>query len=1063
MKLMRTLELLESRQLLTVVTTLGPSMEQFLRPGPISHLQDGDTAYFVLLNGERQLETWQSDGTPEGTQIVGGSNFVSSGLGNSLIRTSAEVAEFLNDETRDVQQDELIPFRDGFAFVDLNTSRIWTSDDTVEGTRPVSEPLQDDDVRFTQFERYDFEAIDEALYVTESGNTELRKWSGGPDGTGVTTTVHDFTDGVRFTDVEVRQLANKVWVRVMGDSDSQLWTLDPETDEPALIRDWTDRSISWNDVAETNDGSIVFTAGAERGESYGSVPTYEFLHREVWISDGTTEGTEVLITQDEGMIVETLAIESDLYYIALAADGNYDLMRLADGDAAPEKLHEFTRLVRQFDTSLASVGSSVYFVDGSDVAGEASSLFRYDNADENASVELMRTFANGIAWSFQESPSGLMFMADDGGGDGIWITNGTAEGTQLLQHRSIVRQGATIRELTPTDDHLLLTTIEIPSSLDNFISQMIWSRDSSGSFELIAEMGVRLNLDSGTGTAEDPFSDNWVTDGTRAGTQFQSYGDPLPDEQVFGPSPIDTGKTATIGDTTFTVEQTEAHGTELFVTTNGESRLLDILPGERSSAPEGLTAIDGVLYFSAHDRTSKFDVGVEVLVEHNRELWRSDGTEEGTFKVIDLNPRVETAFVSSNSSPRDFRPVERGFIFTASPTGSSSRAWYGSDGTEEGTIRLELLDQSVGVESLGDESTALFVGPQGVVATDGSVEGTNLVAALPVTGDVRQVVLLANKSGLLHSATRHTDGVTIWTTNGTAGGTQELATIPSASSVGPLSASGSLADSDSRVFFVTNSLDGTDPSTQTLWVVDEGVVRSIATHESIFRSNFGTDFVEQHRQLYRVVESGEGYVPNESDLIFQARSIGELERRIWVYDGQSSPYEIEPIADLPHEGFFHAGNVYFSVEDEEIGSELWVTDGTQNGTFVYDISPGELSSGPRRWVLWKGDIYFTASMPVGPTASSGHQLWQVGEPELDADLNNDDVVDFSDFLTLSVNYGKENVKPEDGDTNADGVVDFADFLELSTTFGDRNPVVAQSVEPVQRNFENVEAIFAAFA
>ena len=62
-----------------------------------------------------------------------------------------------------------------------------------------------------------------------------------------------------------------------------------------------------------------------------------------------------------------------------------------------------------------------------------------------------------------------------------------------------------------------------------------------------------------------------------------------------------------------------------------------------------------------------------------------------------------------------------------------------------------------------------------------------------------------------------------------------------------------------------------------------------------------------------------------------------------------------------------------------------------------------------------------------------------------------------------MNYGKENVKPEDGDTNADGVVDFADFLELSTTFGDRNPVVAQSVEPVQRNFENVEAIFAAFA
>ena len=46
--------------------------------------------------------------------------------------------------------------------------------------------------------------------------------------------------------------------------------------------------------------------------------------------------------------------------------------------------------------------------------------------------------------------------------------------------------------------------------------------------------------------------------------------------------------------------------------------LKDIVPGPTGSKPGEITRVGDLLYFGAHDGTS------------GRELWRSDGTEEGT-------------------------------------------------------------------------------------------------------------------------------------------------------------------------------------------------------------------------------------------------------------------------------------------------------------------------------------------------------------------------------------------------------------------------------------------------
>ena len=55
--------------------------------------------------------------------------------------------------------------------------------------------------------------------------------------------------------------------------------------------------------------------------------------------------------------------------------------------------------------------------------------------------------------------------------------------------------------------------------------------------------------------------------------------------------------------------------------------------------------------------------------------------------------------------------------------------------------------------------------------------------------------------------------------------------------------------------------------------------------------------------------------------------------------------------------------------------------------------------------------------------------------DLAGDFDDNDRVDFVDFLILSANFGNENVAREQGDADGNGKVDFADFLLLSANFG----------------------------
>ena len=75
--------------------------------------------------------------------------------------------------------------------------------------------------------------------------------------------------------------------------------------------------------------------------------------------------------------------------------------------------------------------------------------------------------------------------------------------------------------------------------------------------------------------------------------------------------------------------------------------LLDIKTGSEGSSLRNLTNVNGVLFFSADD-------GV-----HGAELWKSDGTPEGTVLVKDINPG------SNGSSPDALANVNGTLYFKA--------------------------------------------------------------------------------------------------------------------------------------------------------------------------------------------------------------------------------------------------------------------------------------------------------------------------------------------------------------------------------------------------------------
>lgn len=173
--------------------------------------------------------------------------------------------------------------------------------------------------------------------------------------------------------------------------------------------------------------------------------------------------------------------------------------------------------------------------------------------------------------------------------------------------------------------------------------------------------------------------------------------------------------------------------------------------------------MNGLLYFVGTDQP------------YNDELWVTDGTQQGTHKVIDLNP-------NDGAQIGDLRVVGNKLMFLAnqtctrlSPTGD----WdlFVSDGTAAGTVKTGDLDLQVNT-LLSEQSAGvtngklIFCSNTDVLVSDGTPAGTKSLAALNIisyTGANGYCEMNGNVFFIVNSD--------IWKSDGTAAGTKVVKSL----------------------------------------------------------------------------------------------------------------------------------------------------------------------------------------------------------------------------------------------------------------------------------------------
>jgi uncharacterized protein (TIGR03118 family) len=287
----------------------------------------------------------------------------------------------------------------------------------------------------------------------------------------------------------------------------------------------------------------------------------------------------------------------------------------------------------------------------------------------------------------------------------------------------------------------------------------------------------------------------WVTDGTSAGTHLVTDLYPGTTTVYVNGDPGSRYRRVTLVNSSFPSSLTNIngtlyftandgiHGTELWKsdgTANGTQLVADIVPGPNGSFPTGLTAGNGEIIFA---------VGSAV--------WKSDGTAAGTRMI----KQFDTSFV-----PAPFTNVN-GTLYFPAVDGTGLGLWK-TDGTAAGTVLVKPL---VGATDLTNvNGTLYFAGSDGtglveLWKSDGTIAGTVRVSA-PFTAGPDW---LTNVNGLLYfSADDGIHGTELWQSDGTSAGTvmvQDINPGPASSEPAFLSAM------DNKLYFAaTDSIHGTE-------------------------------------------------------------------------------------------------------------------------------------------------------------------------------------------------------------------------------------------------------------
>jgi ELWxxDGT repeat protein len=216
--------------------------------------------------------------------------------------------------------------------------------------------------------------------------------------------------------------------------------------------------------------------------------------------------------------------------------------------------------------------------------------------------------------------------------------------------------------------------------------------------------------------------------------------------------------------------QAAGDGAELWRTDGtqaGTYRVKDVRPGSQGGLSQStLYNVNGTLFFSANDGT------------HGSELWKSDGTEAGTVMVKDINGETDNGFFQSTSNGRMAIVIGNVLYFSATDQTLGTELWR-SDGTAAGTIQIKdirpgnLSSTPQHLTNVG--GTIFFSADDGVNGkelwkSDGTEAGTVLVKNIETNWSDPGPFDLTEMNGVLYFGSADF----LWRSDGTEAGTLQL-------------------------------------------------------------------------------------------------------------------------------------------------------------------------------------------------------------------------------------------------------------------------------------------------
>ncbi len=401
-------------------------------------------------------------------------------------------------------------------------------------------------------------------------------------------------------------------------------------------------------------------------------------------------------------------------------------------------------------------------------------------------------------------------------------------------------------------------------------------------------------------------------------------------------------------------------------------------------------------------------------------LYTSDGTISGT-KLI---KQVHSDFTYYHNSITEGPVTSKGIFYFGSPTGGLWR----SDGSEQGTFELKA---NIGPENIRELNGAVVftatdsIHGKELWSSDGTVLGTYLLK--DIYPGVKDGIAIIEFNTVLNgkiyfSANDGIHGNECWVTDGTSNGTRMLADLNPGSSDGyfnfPIIFNNEIYFNGSKVEYVnqntvyTNGVFKTNGGTPTIAIKGIEMNDPVVFQNQLFFAgsypndniaNVGTEFYKSTGTgaiLVKDINSSKystTNIPNSSfptwltvinnNIYFRADDgIHGIEP--WISDGTSQGThilkDINPGKDYGCAGsFFRPANnkVYFLGNDPLYGREIMETDGTSEGTKVYDICPGSYGDSPMA-MNYNDELFIVASDWVSygsPQPTYGKELWKIGK------------------------------------------------------------------------------------